>query len=229
MRARATVAGLLGAGIVSGAAVTGAASPAAADVGVCTGVAGCHVVSTADVNGDGRADTVAIARRGADGAPSGSVIVRVKTSATHVASTTRRTSYWYGGLWQGAAPINSRPGKEIVVGYTSGAHTLFYSTLTWRNGNLVTLNQPGGARRWAVDGTYNINLGWKHRSGDPVGVIRRRVAERKANGRFRGTVTKFRWGSDGVWHRVGSTVTDPLSDSTAFSWGGWQFTGLQRF
>jgi len=207
----------------------GAASPATADVGICTGVRGCHVVTTADVNGDGRVDTVAIARRGADGAPSGSVLIRVKTSATHVESTTRSTSYWYGGLWQGAAAIDGRAGKELVVGNTSGAHTLFFSTLTWRNGHLATLRQPGGAGHWVVDGAYNVNLGWKHRTGDPAGVIRHLVAERKSNGRFRGTVTKFRWGSDGAWHRVSSTVSDPLSDSTAFSWGGWHFTGLQNY
>jgi len=229
MPVRAIFAGLLGASVVSGVAAVGAASPAAADVGVCSGVAGCHFVTTADVNGDGRSDTVAIVRRGADGAPSGSVIVRVKTSATHVESVSRSTSYWYGGLWQGAAKIDSRPGHELVVGYTSGAHTVFFSALTWRNGNLVTLNQPGGARHWAVDGAYSISLGWKHRAGDPVGVIRKRVAERKANGQFRGTVTTFRWGGDGVWHRVSSAITDPLSESTAFSGGGWRFTGLQRF
>ncbi len=229
MRVRRALAGLLGASVVSGVAALGAASPAAAGVGVCSGVAGCHIVTKVDVNGDGRRDTVAVARRGADGARSGSVIVRVKTSRNHVESVTRRTSFWYGALWQGAAKIDSRSGHELVVGHTSGAHTLFFSTLTWRKGHLVMLHQPGGARHWVVDGAYNITLGWKHRTADPVGVIRKRVAERRANGRFRGVVTTFRWGSDGAWHRMGSTVKDPLSESTAFSWGGWRFPGLQRF
>src|SRR4051794_25507072 len=125
MRARGAMAGLVGAGLISGVAAVGTASTAIADVGVCSGGLKCRVVTHVDVNGDGHADTVAIARRGAEGARSGSVMVRVKTSPGRVVSASRRTSFWFGGLWQGAARIDGRPGRELVVGYTAGAHTLF--------------------------------------------------------------------------------------------------------
>src|SRR5262245_38742988 len=73
--------------------------------GVCVGVTGCHVKARADVNGDGSADAIGVARRGASGAPSGAVLVRVKVGPNRIASYLARTEYWYGPVWQGVARL----------------------------------------------------------------------------------------------------------------------------
>src|SRR3954470_5702962 len=88
----------------------------AATTSVCGTLTRCHVVVRTDVDGDGRRDVVALARRGADGATDGSVNVRVRPSPSRVVSVTRSTFQWSGGLWQGAASLDGRDGRELVLG-----------------------------------------------------------------------------------------------------------------
>ena len=195
---------------------------------VCAGVAGCRVVSHADVDGDGRRDAVGVVRGGADGASSGRVVVRVRT-ATRIVSTERRLSYWYGRPWRGAARLDGVPGAELVLGYTTGAHTVFEQVLTWRGGRLVGLRAPGGQGSWVIDGTVNFQLGWLRRAGQPVGVVTRLDARRNGGDgpTFTGTATRYLW-SGGRWVEQARVTNRSLTERTAYGWGGWHVPPLPR-
>lgn len=195
--------------------------------GVCDGVRRCHQVAKVDVDGDGTADPVGIARRGKDGAPHGKVIVRVAVGDT-IVSATRKTMYWYGSPWQGAANLDGEPGKDLVVGHMAGAHTLFFHGLTWRDGSLATLGAPGRGRDWVIDGAYSVSIGWLHRTSWPDGQLQKRSASRQESGKFRGTITTFRW-TDGGWDRTAGKVIDPVSDKKAYAWGGFHVRGLKEY
>lgn len=197
---------------------------------VCVDIARCHVVARVDVNGDGARDTVGLARRGNDGALHGAVIVRVQTSARKVVAVRRKTIGWSGKVWQGAASLDGRPGKELVLGWTAGAHALFFTALTWRHGELVNLRAPGDSH-WGIDGSVSSVVGWLKRPGEPAGVIRSRVAERKLNpstSRFEGTVTTFKWSRNG-WTKIDAKQIDPLRTKRAWTWAGFHVRGLARF
>ncbi len=199
--------------------------------GVCEGVAGCKVKARVDVNGDGLKDVVGVARRGENGAPEGGVLVRVKTGAGQIASTRAGNEYWYGPVWQGTAALDGRKGKEIVVGFTVGAHGQSYRALTWRRGRLVTLDAPGRGRYWYVDSAMWIAAGWQRRGDDPVGTVTRRVAMREGNDAdspFRGRATTFTWARGG-WKNVGTETIYPMSDEDAYTWGGFRIPGLPRW
>ena len=210
---------------------TGTAAGRLVGPGVCSGVPGCQVKARAYVNGDGSADSIGIARRGEDGAPSGAVLVRVKIGPQKIASFRARTEYWYGPVWQGVARLGGGSGKEIVIGHTMGAHARFYLALTWRHGHLTPLNAPGKARTWYIDGAVWISAGWLRLPNDPPGKLYRRVAIRVGDAtqsRFKGRVTTFRW-AHGRWNRHGTRVIFPLPDKRAFSWGGFRVPGLNRW
>lgn len=196
---------------------------------VCAGVAGCRVVSHADVDGDGRRDAVGVERRGADGANDGRVVVRVRT-ATRIVSTERRLSYWYGRPWRGAARLDGVPGAELVLGRTTGAHTVFEQVLTWRGGRLVGLRAPDGQGTWVIDGTVNFQLGWLRRAGQPGGTVTRLDAERNGGSgpTFTGTATRYRW-SGGRWVEQARATNRGLSQRTAYGWSGWHVPPLPRF
>lgn len=212
---------------VASGIVTGS-SPASAEEGVCAGVARCHVVGRADVNGDGKRDVVGIANRGANGGAKRSSVVRVQLASGRIVTARREAPYFYGPLWQGAAGLDGRRGSELVVGHTSGAHTQFFHVLTWRSGRLVTLRAPRGYDTWAVDGTATVALGWQRTKQDPRGLIRLRTASLDAGDRWDATVTTYRW-VDGRWRqRAKRTVADATTD-TVSGWGGWRVPGLDRW
>jgi hypothetical protein len=201
----------------------------AADGGVCDGVAGCRVVARVDVNGDGSRDSVGVAGRGS--APRMSVLVRVRTSRDHIVSVRAPAEFWTGSFWQGAARLDGRPGAELVVGYTLGAHTAFHRALTWRAGRLVTLGAPGPGSFWTVDSAAFVSLGWQQLPRDPAGTIRRLSAQRAGSSLhdpFRGMVTRYRW-TPGGWRTVASRTVFPMSDRAAYGWGGFHVPGLARW
>jgi len=213
-------------------AVPGSLSFAAeSDPGVCAGVPGCRVKAHADVDGDGRRDAVGMARRGAQGAPHGAVLLRVKTGPGKIATYRAPTEYWYGGPWQGVARLDGRRGNEIMVGYSTGAHAQLYRSVTWRHGRLVTLDAAGPDRYWYVDGAVWVSAGWLRRATDPVGTIRQRVAMRTGNATtspFKGTVDTYRW-TAGSWKRIASRTIRPLPEHVAYRWGGFRVPGLHRW
>lgn len=224
--ALATTTGAASASVPRGSSVAAGSGP-----GICAGVSRCHVVAHVDVTGDGARDTVALAPRGKLLSPHSAVLVRVRTASGRTVQVRRKVEFWSGGLWQGAAFLDRRPGRELVIGRVSGAHAQFFQVLTWRAGHLVLLEAPGPGRWWGIDGAVWIDAGWRHRVGDPHGVVQKRVAIRKntaTQGPFRGRVATFRWARDG-WQRIGVRIVFPMTDEQAARWGGWQVPGLDRW
>ncbi len=211
------------------ATLTFVPSARAAGPGVCAGVNRCRVVAHVDVDGNGAADAVALARRGRNGGAKGFVRVRVKTAPHRIVTVRRDLPYWYGSAWQGAALLDGRKGRDLVIGHTAGAHTQFFRALTWRSGTLVDLGAPGGGRDWVVDGAYRISLGFLRRAGKPAGTLTTLNAERNGETRtFTGTATDYRW-SGGAWKRVRRSTDKDLPEKTAARWGGFRVPGLARF
>lgn len=213
--------------VVAGSGQPASAASAKESKGVCQGVSRCHKVAKVDVNGDGSADPVGIARRGQRGAEDSYVFVRVKIGPEKIVSVRRRTPYWYSSPWQGAARLDGVSGKDLLVGYTSGAHTQFFHGLTWRKGELVTLDAPGQEVTWVIDGAYSVSIGWLRRGSWPQGTIRKRFATRDESGDFEGRITSFRW-KDGGWKTVSDKNVSPSEDE-AYSWGGFHVPGLARW
>jgi hypothetical protein len=226
MRSRTVLAALLVTAPLVGQPL---AAPSYATGSVCGSLPRCHVVTRTDVDGDGRRDVVAIARRGADGAVDGSATVLVRTSPSHVASATRGTFQWVGPLWLGAAHLDGRDGRELVLGSSAGVHTRYFRVLTWRHGTLVTLRAPGGAPTWIVDSGNAGVMGWQRTAADPVGLVRRRVAQTDpATARVTGRVTTYLWSGQG-WLRVRTRVVDPVGPRLAGSWAFWHVPGLDVY
>lgn len=217
--------------MVALAAVVLPASSAQA-AGPCSGVDRCHVVAHVDVNGDGTPDAVGLARSGADGAAHGTATLRVQLG-NRVVSATKPTEYWYGPLWQGAANVDGRRGKELFFGRTQGAHAQLFQALTLRDGKLVTLRAPGRGYQglWIVDASVMYESGWIRTSSDAPGVVRFRHAERNSapdDETFTGVVKSFQWTSDG-WVRTAMRRYPHASEDRVSRWGGFHVAGLQRF
>lgn len=145
-------------------------------------------------------------------------------------TATRLTTYWYGSVWQGTAQLDGRPGRELAFGRTQGAHTLFYTALTWRRGALVGLKPPRAeGPLWVIDGAWSIDVGWQHRWADGRGVLRRREAERIGRSNtFRAGITTYQWTTHG-WRRLSTSHVPALSETRAEQWGGFQIPGLRRY
>src|SRR4051812_27058258 len=101
-RSLLTVAAALG----SVAVTLGLATPAsAASTTVCTGVEGCRVVASGDIDGDGRADQVGIVAKNITSSADGTITVRVRTASNKVLQTTGSDVSWPVGPFHGLAAI----------------------------------------------------------------------------------------------------------------------------
>ncbi len=197
---------------------------------MCAGVSKCSVVAHVDVDGNGTRDAVGLTRLGRDGGPNGSLVVRVKLGAHRIVKARRQLTYWNGPVFQGAAFLDGRKGRELVVGHTMGAHTQLFRALTWRKGRLVDLPAPGGGLNWYIDGAWSINIGFLHPAGTSPGTLVRRVADRWVDDdeEFEGTVDRYIW-SAGRFKRVKHTAYAYVSEETAYRWGGFLVPGLARY
>ena len=215
-----------------------AAAPARSSTDVCTGVRGCTVVATVDVDGDGRGDQVGVSsRQPADG---GTITVRVRTATKQTLQTTGRNVYWFGKPFLGAVPVDGRAGAEIVVGATMGANYEQFRVVTYRQGKLVTLKAPptvwtkaGMAKstsRWAIDGSYSFNTGvYRHVSDAHVVSVTMKTAVRNESGRgFTGHTNVYRWQA-GHWQKVSAKKVTYATDRSVFGLGGWHVKGLHAF
>ena len=202
---------------------------------VCTGIRGCRVVASGDIDGDGRADQVGIVSRNVTSS-SGTITVRVRTATNKIMQTTgSKVSFWYNRPYQGIAAIDGVPGKEIVVGDLTGAHAMQWRVVTYRKGRLVTLPPPPGSgltrsSRWATDGSYSFQLGWSRRvSAKGVVYLKKKDALRNQSGRGHvGKTTVYRWKS-GNWVKTSAKKVHYKSDKTAFAVGGWHLRELPRW
>lgn len=218
---------------ISAVTVVGTAPVGADDgsrAGVCAGVKRCHRVARIDVNGDRRADRVGwvqISRK--------RVRIRVRITGGRVVS--RRVNvrlWWGGGVWGGGAWIDGRRGAELLVGSAMGAHTPFYTMLTYRRGDLVVEKSPAtgayGGDRWAIDASLVASAGWKRHAGRRGRVtMTQRTATRNGDGpRYSGRNVRYAW-RHGDWKRVNRTPRTYKNGRRAHRIAGWQVGHLERF
>jgi hypothetical protein len=214
---------------------TGTARASTSDV--CTGVSGCRRVATIDVDGDARPDQVGVLSTKPE--RGGSITVRVRTATGHTAQSTGRNVFWYTSPFFGAVPLDGRPGAEILVGDTAGAHTQQFRVLTYRKGKLVTLTAPPyvwrsaapdrSTARWLVDGSYSFSYG-VYRTVSAQGItLTLKSAVRSSSGRgHAGHTTTYRW-RDGGWVKVSASQVRYATDASVAGLGGWHVRGLALF
>jgi hypothetical protein len=200
------------------------ATPVEPATGVCRDIAGCQVVATTDVDGDGVRDQVGFVvdtKR--------HVVVHVKTALGRLMSRGLDVIWFPRGEFYGAAPIDGRPGAELVVGTTMGAHTMFFTTLTARSGRLVRLEPPGGDSEWMIDAAYSFHAGVTRRLQDGSAVVVLRDAGRDGlHPVFSGRDRTFVW-RDGGWQHQSTTRRRYRGEDAVAPVGGWHVAGLHRF
>jgi hypothetical protein len=202
----------------------GAAGRAAPVPGVCDGVPKCRVVANTDVDGDGRADEVGFVveskRR---------VTVRVTTATGETVGRDLDTMWFPRGEFFGAAPIDGRPGAELVVGTTMGAHTLWFTTLAMDSGRLEVLAAPGAESEWMIDGAYSFHAGVSRQveNGRAV-VVLREAARNGVAPRFSGRDRTYVWTASG-WRLESTERTRYRGERAVARIGGWHVAGLPTF
>ena len=148
---------------------------------VCVGVADCHLELTADVDGDGASDGVAVVGHpvkleygGYSWDPDSHPTLRVATGRRTLTLPIRFEGY-DGHLVLGAGQVDGVPGNELLVGEATGAHGSTQTVLTIRAGRLVALASPapyfGGTDpvgAWGADASLTSNLGWRCLPGGRV-------------------------------------------------------------
>lgn len=183
-----------------------------------------RVVARVDVDGDRRRDVVRyqILR---------DELVRVSVRTARGLTRHRKlsTDYWPGGHWQGAALIDGRPGQELVIGTLQGAHTPWFTVLTWRHRRLVKENAPGRWGGWPVDAYANGYFGWlRIRSNGHVHMSARYVTRVGTGHHWTGRVITFTWRKN-RWVRSSAHKLSLHGDHNASRIGGWHVSGLKRW
>lgn len=205
-----------------------AGSGGSAGPNACEGKgSGCVIVSRADVDGDGRSDSVAQTHWGATAEGGDKITTRVHTADGErlqvVTDTQRRMGR---DAFFGAAKIDGEAGYELVTKTDLGAHTAYSQVLTYRDGQLTTLKDPRSRYRWVTDGSVWSSVGYKRTttSTGAVKVIASEAARPASGGAFRQTLYSAQW-KNGGWQRLG-LLTRTVSASTAGEWSGWNIPYL---
>lgn len=205
----------------------GAGTAQAAAPNACTGASGCKVVSTTDIDGDGRADSVGFrVTKGVDGVMK--VTTRVFTATGKRLWTTTQTSrvdrdpaYYLRGV----ARIDGERGNEIVVKTDVGAHTMYYRVLTYRNGKLTTLKDPHNRYRWITDTSSWSDMGYQRTTSTGLKMTTRRAVDYDRDGDFTQTTRVDGW-KNGKWTRISTTTRLNVPAKTAHKYSGWRVPGL---
>jgi hypothetical protein len=235
---------LLRAGIAGGAMATvglsaGLLTPATAHAttkNACSGVtASCKIVAHVDVTGDGRADSVGIARLRTDGDMVTRYQVRIRTDGGKLLHKTDKTAAWLGPLYRGAAKIDGRRGKEVVVGHVVGAHTAFYRVYRYHNGKLELLKAPKLPKKvsattlrrsWAVDSAVASFEGIRRTRHNGHVILINTFGSRDPSARvYSGWKLKYRW-EDGHWKSVSAVKRTFTNKQAAKAWG-WHVKGMR--
>lgn len=182
-----------------------------------------RLVVRRDVDGDGRRDRVYVKHRNDDVS-----VLRVDRARGSTLRQVIRTTYWPGSPWYGAAKIDGHSGFELVTGYTSGAHRLFFRAWTVRAGDLVRLDAPGRGREWVVDASYSANIGVSRRSPNkPVFIVTRSAVRDRDGKGHHGRVRTYRWKKDRL--NLVSSKKHRWSNKGAYRLSGWHILGLPRY
>jgi len=210
---------------------------------LCGGIADCHVVGHADLDGDGRTDDIAVIGHAdqpenLQWTSSNHPTLRVKTNTGIVIYPVQVDGWAYQPLYGGAASVDAQPGKEIIVGHTAGAHSRSYTMLTMRRGKLIALPAPDNTGRggdWMVDGSSSSNATYRCLGNGVVesasAVIREPPPDASTN--TYDTRTQRYSRTNGTWRLDGperlKPQTFPLGIEMPAPFAGWQCTGFSRF
>jgi hypothetical protein len=184
-----------------------------------------HVVARTDVDGDGARDVV---RYRVIGPKKVRVLVALR-SGDKVARVLH-TVGWPGGHFQGAVPLDGKPGAELVIGTILGAHTPWYTVLTFRGDRLAFEHNPAASyRQWVVDAYANGYVGWTRavRHGHAY-VTLRAVFRTGTTHHWSGSARSFRW-QGGQWVKAATHKIHITGDRRASHIGGWHVAGLPRW
>jgi hypothetical protein len=202
----------------------GATARAEPAPGVCDGVPKCRMVANTDVDGDGRPDEVGFVVESKN-----RVVVRVTTASGETVGRELETMWFPRGEFFGATPIDGRPGAELVVGTTMGAHTLWFTSLAMDSGRLEVLPAPGAEDEWMIDGAYSFHAGVSRRVADGRALVVLRDAARDGQApRFSGRDRTYVW-TDSGWRLESSERTRYRGERAVARIGGWHVAGLRTF
>ncbi|MDX6301196.1 MAG: hypothetical protein QOF53_2410 [Nocardioidaceae bacterium] len=100
--------------------------------------------------------------------------------------------------WLGATNLNHRGGKELLLGFSTGAHTQSFTVLTYRGGRLRGLRAPAGTS-WVVNSSFGTgSFGWRCTS---AGVESRSVFPGGGSPTYRIVRNHYSWRAGG-WVRT---------------------------
>jgi hypothetical protein len=202
----------------------GSLTPAEPASGVCRDVQDCEVVADPDVDGDGVRDQVGFVVESRE-----RVVVHVKTATGETLERDLDVMWFPRGEFYGAAPIDGRPGDELVVGTSMGAHTLWFTTLAVQDGRLELLEAPDGEPEWMIDGAFSFYAGVTREVQDgQVRVTLRDAGRQGTRPVFVGRDRSFVW-RDGGWQHASTTRERYRGNDAVAEVGGWHVPGLPRF
>jgi hypothetical protein len=206
---------------------TQATRPVGTVASACAGVRSCRVVARVDVDGDGHADQVAWHQLSKS-----LVQVRVRTAAGQLLVHRVDVKFWWGGgAWGGAAYVDGRAGRELLVGSMQGAHTPMYTMLTYRSGRLVKEVSPSSlSPLWQIDAAYGDDIGWwRHVTpGHQIRLTQRIAVRDLGRQTFGGHDTSWAWTKHG-WDQLSRKPTTYGSPRAASAIGGFHVAGLAAF
>lgn len=206
-----------------------------------TPTASTTLTSRADVDGDGRRDTIQLNRRRVT---ADDCTFRLTVTTARGARAIRDVvvpNYGDGTLqpedvWNGTAAVDGAPGVELSVDRSGKVGDFPWPHLyTWRAGRLVPAPAPGvtsGNPGWSVADHFVLVQGYDVRTvkgsrqitatelKGSFGADRERVT-------FRGTRVTYRW-QRGAWVKVGTQRTGALTDAAAQRFAGWQGVTWRR-
>lgn len=197
------------------------------------------VSRVADIDGDGRRDTVALSLLTSRPTHQ-SFRLTVSTARRKVASTTFTVSCPCDGpasgttpsrVLQGMAPIDGVAGSEVLVDLSSEPYDAWeMASYAWRAGKLQRVPAPGSGRSglWGsayplmgIDG-YTFSMVGKTRQ-----VVRHRLRPLPGFERFSGTDTTYSWSRigwvEGRTQRVGPFSAD-AAKASSFGFKGIRFS-----
>ena len=190
----------------------------------CSGVSGCTVVSTADVDGDGARDSVGLKVWGS-AAEGQQLTTRVTTADGEVMQTVTQTSRSMdeaADLFRGSAKIDGEDGYEVVVMSDLGAHTAYYRVITYRDGRLTTLKDPRNRYRWITDGSVWSGYSYQRTTSSTgaLKMVTREAVDGDRDGDFTQKTFSNTW-KQGSWARMSSSTRYNVSATTAKRYYGW--------
>jgi hypothetical protein len=161
----------VGSAILVAAPTSHAAAGGPARAQAVTSLAGHHWRHRVQVDGKARRDAVVMIG-GKDleldsfGNGIGHVLVRVHLSNGRRTLSSRQFLGYVSVRrpwtpWLGATNLDHRGGKEIVLGFSTGAHSQFFTVLHYRAGRLRVLKAPARSS-WGVNSSFGTgSSGWR--------------------------------------------------------------------